>query len=94
MTLKSIWIDYCENGSIHGLRHIIQKDEKPLMRYLIIHTDVIDILYNLYFLWFKMILNCTQIYMGTVVDCSQHCYSGFGLSVLGEVFLLLNGNHC
>ncbi|XP_060844346.1 pickpocket protein 19-like [Rhopalosiphum padi] len=34
MTLKSIWIDYCENGSIHGLRHIIQKDEKPLMRFI------------------------------------------------------------
>ncbi|XP_025198205.1 pickpocket protein 19-like [Melanaphis sacchari] len=34
MTLKSIWIDFCENGSIHGLRHIIQKDEKPWMRLL------------------------------------------------------------
>ncbi|KAF0757667.1 pickpocket protein 19-like, partial [Aphis craccivora] len=34
MTLKSIWVDYCENGSIHGLRHIIQKDEKPWMRFI------------------------------------------------------------
>ncbi|XP_022166699.1 sodium channel protein Nach-like isoform X2 [Myzus persicae] len=34
MTLKSIWVDYCENGSIHGLRHVIQKDEKPLNRFM------------------------------------------------------------
>lgn len=47
MTLKSIWVDYCENGSIHGLRHIIQKDEKPWMRYLIIN---INLLYLLKFL--------------------------------------------
>ncbi|XP_015371445.1 PREDICTED: pickpocket protein 19-like [Diuraphis noxia] len=32
MTLKSIWVDYCENGSIHGLRHIIQKNETPWKR--------------------------------------------------------------
>lgn len=50
MTLKSIWVDYCENGSIHGLRHIIQKDEKPWMRYLIVYIDVIDLLYLLTFL--------------------------------------------
>ncbi|KAL4103731.1 hypothetical protein QTP88_019075 [Uroleucon formosanum] len=34
MSLKSIWVDYCENGSIHGLRHVIQKDEKPWKRFM------------------------------------------------------------
>lgn len=46
MSLKSIWVDYCENGSIHGLRHIIQKDEKPWKRYLVINTDETDLLIN------------------------------------------------
>ncbi|KAL5237348.1 hypothetical protein ACI65C_004758 [Semiaphis heraclei] len=32
MTLKSIWVDYCENGSINGLRHIIQENETPWKR--------------------------------------------------------------
>ncbi|XP_029341727.1 pickpocket protein 19-like isoform X2 [Acyrthosiphon pisum] len=34
MSLKSIWVDYCENGSIHGLRHVIQKGEKPWKRFI------------------------------------------------------------
>jgi len=46
MTLKSIWVDYCENGSIHGVRHVIQKDVKPWERYRIINTYVTDTIYN------------------------------------------------
>lgn len=32
MSLKTIWVDYCENGSIHGLRYVIQKDMKSWER--------------------------------------------------------------
>lgn len=33
MSLKTIWIDFCENGSVHGLRHVIQKDGRSWERY-------------------------------------------------------------
>jgi len=47
MTLKSIWVDYCENGSIHGLRHVIQEDETPWRRYyLVTNTDMTDLIFN------------------------------------------------
>uniref|UniRef100_A0A2S2QM05 Sodium channel protein Nach n=1 Tax=Sipha flava TaxID=143950 RepID=A0A2S2QM05_9HEMI len=34
MSLKMIWIDYCENGSIHGLRHVVQKNGRSWERFL------------------------------------------------------------
>ncbi|VVC38399.1 Epithelial sodium channel [Cinara cedri] len=41
MSLKMIWVDYCKNGSIHGLRHVIQKDRKPCERFMWILSVVV-----------------------------------------------------
>ncbi|XP_050426691.1 sodium channel protein Nach-like [Adelges cooleyi] len=32
MAMKDIWCEYCEYSSIHGLRHVVQKDAKPWER--------------------------------------------------------------
>lgn len=32
-SIKKIWINYCENSSLHGLRYIVHKDAKPLERF-------------------------------------------------------------
>lgn len=86
MSLKTIWIDFCENGSIHGLRYVAQKDRNFLERYkLNVMFDIQMSIKTLFianrFMWLLLVITAS-IMIVVLVSASWEKYSYSSMKIV------------